>query len=371
MVSGNHDQIGSHDEGGDHDECHRTGCHKAREDLPASDPFNRYPGISPLTANIPDQNKERVFGALSDVWNYSLAPISLPLRAINFVSTSFVNAAVDTGLGPAKGDPAAEQLVAPIRTYGPLVLETVALGVVGGAECVGETASTKLAGEELPALAGAPLRSLPPGGSLPLRALPPGGPTPLQIPAFSTSTEAEITALMKEHPNLTRVNAERAVTGPPGTVANAAGAGGRRAAGGAGGDPRAIADIAFKQPTARGASTVLRREVKAVDGGTGTFNNAITQAAKQLQVAGLGGEATRVEGEVLVQIGEGSTVGDARRLVDRFKGSVLHGNEGMEKIGRYRSIHLTIVDPKGTVLLDEPLELPMSRSKPSAPASAE
>jgi hypothetical protein len=65
--------------------------------------------------------------------------------------------------------------------------------------------------------------------------LPPGGSSPVQIPAFSTSTEAEITALMKEHPTLTRVNAERAVTGPQGAVPSAAGAGGRRAVGGAGG----------------------------------------------------------------------------------------------------------------------------------------
>jgi hypothetical protein len=142
---------GSHDQSGSHDECHRTGCHKAREDLPASHPFNRHPGLSPLVVNIPDQNKERVVGALNDIWNYPLAPISLPVRAVHGVTTNLVNMAVDVGLGPLKGDPAHEELVAPVRTYGPLVLDTLALGAIGGAGRAGEAASTGLAGEELPA----------------------------------------------------------------------------------------------------------------------------------------------------------------------------------------------------------------------------
>jgi hypothetical protein len=205
----------------------------------------------------------------------------------------------------------------------------------------------------------------PSGGGGPSRSLPPGESPPVQIPAFSTSTEAEITALMEEHPTLTRVNAERAVTGPQGTVPSAAGAGGRRAVGGAGGDLPPNADITFSQPTARGASTVLRREVKTWEGNQGKFNDAITEGADQLQVAGVGGEPTKVGGEVLVQVPAGT---DARQLVQRFKGSVLHGTEGTEKLGRYRSIHVTIVDPKGTVLLDELMELPPARIEPSPPA---
>jgi hypothetical protein len=203
------------------------------------------------------------------------------------------------------------------------------------------------------------------GGGGPSRSLPPGRSPPVQIPAFSISTEAEITALMEEHPTLTRVNAERAVTGPKGTVPSAAGAGGRRAVGGAGGDLPPKADITFSQPTTRGASTVLRREVKTWEGNQGKFNDAITEAADQLQVAGMGGEPTKVGGEVLVQVPAGT---DARQLVQRFKGSVLHGTEGTEKLGRYRSIHVTIVDPQGTVLLDELMELPPARIEPSAPA---
>ena len=151
MLSGSHDPSGSRDQSGSHDECHRTGCHKAREDLPASHPFNRNPGLSPLVVNIPDQNKERVLGALNDIWNYPLAPISLPVRAIHAVTTAAVNMGVDVGLGPLKGDPAHEELVAPIRTYGPLVLDTLALGASGGAGRIGEAASTRLAGEGLPA----------------------------------------------------------------------------------------------------------------------------------------------------------------------------------------------------------------------------
>lgn len=37
---------------GSHDECYRSGCHKAREDLPASHPLNRDPGLSPLVVNF-------------------------------------------------------------------------------------------------------------------------------------------------------------------------------------------------------------------------------------------------------------------------------------------------------------------------------
>lgn len=151
-LNSNHDQTSSHEEGGRHDECHRTGCHKAREDLPVSHPFNRHPGLSPLVVNIPDQNKERVLGALNDIWNYPLAPISLPVRAVHAVTSAAVNMGVDVGLGPLKGDPAHEELVAPLRTYGPVVLDTLALGVAGAPGRVGEAAATRIAGEELPAV---------------------------------------------------------------------------------------------------------------------------------------------------------------------------------------------------------------------------
>jgi RHS repeat-associated protein len=114
-----------------HDECKRSGCHKSREDLPASHPFNRHPGISPLIANIPDENKARVEGAVSDIWNYPLAPISLPVRAVHFVSSNLVNMAVDVGLGPLKGDPVHESLVKPVRTWAPVVLDVAATSAIG------------------------------------------------------------------------------------------------------------------------------------------------------------------------------------------------------------------------------------------------
>jgi hypothetical protein len=81
--------------------------------------------------NIPDGNKERVQGAVRDIWNYPLFPVSLPVRVVHFFAQNLVNLAVDTGLGPEKGDPAHEQLVAPVRTYGPMVLEAGAFGVGG------------------------------------------------------------------------------------------------------------------------------------------------------------------------------------------------------------------------------------------------
>ena len=147
----------NHNLSDNHDECNRTGSHKSREDLPASHPFNRHPGTSPLLNPIPDGNKERVLGAVSDIWNYSFAPISQPLRALSYVTTNFVNMAVDVGLGPAKGDPAHEEVVAPVRKYGPVVLDTIVLGGAGralgaGGRALGvETAPARLAGEELPA----------------------------------------------------------------------------------------------------------------------------------------------------------------------------------------------------------------------------
>ena len=113
---------GSHDEDSQ-DESGRSGSHKARDDLPASHPFNRHPGLSPLVVNIPDENKHRVVGAVRDIWNYPLFPISLPVRALHFVTTNLVNMAVDIGLGPEKGDPAAEELVDPVRTWGPVALD--------------------------------------------------------------------------------------------------------------------------------------------------------------------------------------------------------------------------------------------------------
>ena len=124
-VSGSQDEVSHGDSS--HDEGSPSGSHKAREDLPASHPFNRHPGLSPLVVNIPDENKKRVLGALSDIWNYPLFPISLPVRTVNFVTTNLVNMAVDVGVGPAKGDPATEKLVTPIRTWGPVVLD-VAVG---------------------------------------------------------------------------------------------------------------------------------------------------------------------------------------------------------------------------------------------------
>ena len=122
-----------------HDECHRSGCHKAREDLPASHPFNRQPALSPLIANIPDENAERVSGAVSDIWNYPLAPISLPVRAVHAVTSGLVNLGVDVGLGPLRGDPQYEALVQPLRTWGPVVLDvalTPALSELSAAEDV-------------------------------------------------------------------------------------------------------------------------------------------------------------------------------------------------------------------------------------------
>ena len=168
------------------------------------------------------------------------------------------------------------------------------------------------------------------------------------LPKFSQSTEEEIAALMKEHPRLSRVNAERALVGPPGSVPEAYGPAGAPATG-MGIRPKS-ADIVFRVPTARGSSTVLRREVKTWDGNPREFTNAIRGAANKMQLHG--------GGELLLQVPAGT---NARALVKRFQGTIIKGSpQGVQKFGRYRSIKITIVDPSGTVLLDEALEFPPS-----------
>jgi hypothetical protein len=166
---------------------------------------------------------------------------------------------------------------------------------------------------------------------------------------FSQSTEEEIAALMGEHPRLSRVNAERAVVGPPGSVPEAYGPAGAPEI--AKGIRPKSADIQFRVPTAKGSSTVLRREVKTWDGDPREFTNAVRDAANKMQAHG--------GGELLVQVPAAT---DARALVQGFKGTIIKGSPvGVEKFGRYRSIRIKIVDPSGTVLLEEALEFPPSR----------
>ena len=133
------DNITGHS-GGSHDECERTGCHKSREDLPAPHPFNRHPGSSPLVNPIPDGNAERVRGALSDLWNYPLAPISLPIRGMDAALSGLVDLAIDTGLGPAIDDPAHQELVQPLRTWAPVILGTI---ISGGELAMAKTLTVK------------------------------------------------------------------------------------------------------------------------------------------------------------------------------------------------------------------------------------
>ena len=177
---------------------------------------------------------------------------------------------------------------------------------------------------------------------------------PPQIPEFSKSTEDQIDALMEEHRTLSRVNAERAVQGPPGAVPQASGKGGTRVTGTGSGNQPKVADIEFRKPSARGSSVVLRREVKTWEGNQGKFNEAVGDSLAKLKAGG--------GGELLVQVPEGT---DGRAVVQRFKGSVISSPQGGQKFGRYRSIKITIVDPSGTVLLDEPLEFPPSKIPPA------
>lgn len=189
----------------------------------------------------------------------------------------------------------------------------------------------------------------------------------LKLATFSQSTEQQIRALMDEHPTLTRANAELAVQGPPGSVATLSGKGGTLTAPPGTANLQKAQDVEFANPTARGRSVNLRREVKTWEGNQGKFNDAISDAADQLTARGSDWQtqAARAGGEVLIQVPEGT---DARSRVQRFKGSILSSPQGVEKFGRYRSITVTIVDPSGRVLLSEPLEFKPSALEPTSPA---
>jgi len=167
------------------------------------------------------------------------------------------------------------------------------------------------------------------------------------LPRLTRTTEEQISALAKEHPGLTTVNAERALRGPDGAVATLSGA--ERS----GARELKAADIEFRRRTSDGV-VVLRREVKVWTGTQGRFDAAVSEAADQL-VAGGGG------GDILVQVPSGT---NARSVVQRFKGTGgLSREQQAARLGRYRSMKLTIVDESGRVLLDEPLELPPLRTE--------
>jgi hypothetical protein len=69
-------------------------------------------------------------------------------------------------------------------------------------------------------------------------------------------------------------------------------------------------------------------------------------------------------GELLVQVPKGT---NARLLVDQFKKAGNLPPEALaQRLGRYRSIKITIVDPSGNVLLDEFLEFPPSTISPTS-----
>jgi len=121
---------------------------------------------------------------------------------------------------------------------------------------------------------------------------------------------------------LTRVNAIRALRGPQGAVVEVAGPGGQGA------------DVIF-----RTSSGLVRREVNSIAGGAqGSLNREVAHAAVQVAYAG----------EILVQVPQGT---EARRLLSRFRGS----RRDSAQLEHYQMVHITIVDPAGTVLFEGPL----------------
>lgn len=245
--------------------------------------------------------------------------------------TSFTNATTPTIVNTASF--VVDELVKEVQ----IELITVAIPIIGG--MAGRGIAARIMKIRKGAV-GAPPR-------LPQKRIKPSDPK--LLPRLTLTTEEQISALANEHPGLTRTNAERAVRGPDGSIPVLSGA--QRVS--PTGDVPKAADIEFRQLTPDG-NVVLRREVKVWTGTQGRFDAALSDAADQL-IAGGGG------GEIFVQVPTGT---NARSVVQRFKGAggLSRDQQGV-RLGRYRSMKLTMVDESGSVLLDEPLELPPLRTQ--------
>ncbi|HWU87081.1 MAG TPA: DUF4157 domain-containing protein [Kofleriaceae bacterium] len=141
-------------------------------------------------------------------------------------------------------------------------------------------------------------------------------------PAF---TEQDIQTLISDTNRdfpLTRPNAEQVLTGPPGTRVRVAGPGG------------AGADVEFIDATGQ---TVLRREVKAINGGVNSFNSEVSHAATQLGR----------QGEIWVQVPAGT---DVNAWLRAFR-----GRRDAAALARYSGVELRAFDPAGTVLYSGPV----------------
>ncbi|HME38766.1 MAG TPA: DUF4157 domain-containing protein [Steroidobacteraceae bacterium] len=175
-----------------------------------------------------------------------------------------------------------------------------------------------------------------------------------QLPARTQTTLHDIQKLKAEHPGLSDPVADYAVVhAPPGARADVRGKGGVPVAGQA---PKS-ADVEFRTQTPEG-HVVLRREVKVLEGGQASFNGTVSTAADQLLAEGGGGE-------ILIQVPSGS---DARGLIQRFKsaGGLTRDAQAL-RLGRYRSMRIIVLEPSGSVLVNEPLEFPPLRTFPIRP----
>ncbi len=127
--------------------------------------------------------------------------------------------------------------------------------------------------------------------------------------------------LMREHPNLTRVTAERALNGPPGTRARLVQTG-----------ELVTPDIEFLDRT---QNVLLRREVKAISGGIDAFKRQLKKGALQVNYSG----------DVILQVPKGV---DIEQWMRSFVGSRTSVDADM---GRYAGVTIQIWDESGRLLL--------------------
>lgn len=200
--------------------------------------------------------------------------------------------------------------------------------VTGGAVRAGEAAEAETAAgaaraPEAAAADGAGAGKPPSSG----KSAAPGSDEPFEAPkpnepSFTHQHVADLIADSNPNFRLTEANAKTALTGPEGTTPEVAGSGG------------AGADIQFVDEA---GNTVLKREVKSVEGGYNSFNSSLK---KGLQQAGS-------DGEVFMQVKSGT---DVESWLSRYRGS-----RTPEELATKAGNRVHVFDEHGQLLYSGPI----------------